>query len=438
MNRCVWYMVEKLAWLSCFFGWPLMTAIVWRLALVPLKIGNKTTTENKRIIVLNKLGGTDDIIAAYKNSLSDIEFFLLRRTLVRTVFNRYLENKVQHWDYINKDPRIEESKKNYCDYLIRVIYYLNKLWSFSAIISFNVVYAPERELAKAMSKSGIAFIVLHKECVKTESQFMACEYGYQNQVGPYTGSKICVYNQAEKESMVKGNLALPEQIAIVGAPRLDYSHEIRKVKKVETVRKIILYYSIFEQAGLPYLDKKWVFDKCSKNYKGGALNWQKIAMRTCEGLVELARENPHIQIIFKVKQGYIMRKLGSNTPNNIECITEGLGHNLLFKADVVVGLNSTALIEAIASGKPVVTSLIGIDQMQNSSKFLYDMGSAEKRVYTKEELKFELISQLGKPPSSGLLTKETKAFLDRFVGNSDGMAGARLRNFISETIHVSK
>ena len=129
MKGFVWSFLYGLSRVGCVMKWPLMTAISWRLALVPLANVPRGSASKKGVIVLNKIGGTDDIVAAYRNSESGIGFFLLRRNLISTVFNHFLKGRVCHYNYISDDNDIEASKEAYRDYLKRVIFYLNKIVS---------------------------------------------------------------------------------------------------------------------------------------------------------------------------------------------------------------------------------------------------------------------------------------------------------------------
>jgi hypothetical protein len=440
MKSFVWSFLYGLSRVGFVMKWPLMTAISWRLALVPLADVPRGSASKKRVIVLNKIGGTDDIVAAYRNSESEIDFFLLRRNLISTVFNHFLNGRVRHYNYISDDNDIEASKEAYRDYLKRVIFYVNKMWPFSAIISFNIAYAAEHELATTMSELGIPFIVCHKECVKTESQHIAYSNAYQNRVGPYTGSYICVYNEEEKESMIRANLALPDQIVVVGAARLDFSHEMRLLPTISKVEKTILYYTVFEQAGLPYLDKKWVSyggDKCSSK----PFDWGEVARITSEALVEIANENPDIRVIFKAKQGNeksTTALLNCEEQNNIDLIAGGVGHNLLQEANVVVAFNSVSLFESIAAGKKVVVPMFAVDQIPNIDKFIYHIGDVVTLASNQEEFKSALLSILQETSVSDALSEEAQQVLDRYVGNSDGMAGERMRKFIGEIINAPK
>jgi hypothetical protein len=441
IKHLVWGLLYAMSKIAYKNKWALITALVMRFTLVPLPDVRHNSAAKKKIIVLNKIGGTDDIIAAYRDSDSAVAFYLLRRNLINSIFNHFLKGKVQHYNYLSDDPEIEANKKAYQNYIRKVLFYLNKIWPYSAIISFNVAYASERELATAMTELKIPFIVCHKECVKTEIKHFIYTKAYRERLGPYSGYHICVYNDEEKESMLRADFASPNQISVVGAPRVDFSHELRMQANNHDVNNTILFYTIFDQAGLPYQDKKWAFGEDNDVYGNSPFDWHELVQKTNDALLEFAWENPDVQVIFKAKQGNEKKSeplLVGNLPNNVNFIAGGIGHKLLKKAKVVVAFNSASLIESIAAGKNVVVPMFGMENVPNANKYIYQLGDAVTQAPTPEQFKLALHLLIEKPLPSKKLTEEARQVLDRYVGNSDGMAGKRMREVISEVINVSR
>ena len=74
---------------------------------MPLANVSRVSSDNQRVIVLNKIGGTDDIIAAYREFESGIGFYVLRRSLVSDIFRYFLKESVSNYNYISSDVDIE-------------------------------------------------------------------------------------------------------------------------------------------------------------------------------------------------------------------------------------------------------------------------------------------------------------------------------------------
>ena len=58
----------------------------------------------KRIIILAKSGGLEDILSAYKNSdnNNDIAYYILPRNLIKIIYKRFLKNEIFQ-DYSTND-----------------------------------------------------------------------------------------------------------------------------------------------------------------------------------------------------------------------------------------------------------------------------------------------------------------------------------------------
>jgi hypothetical protein len=307
---------------------------------------------------------------------------------------------------------------------------------FQGALSFNVSYEAEREFAAAMTEVGIAHIVFHKESVKTEAQSKVYIAVYRDKVGPYLGSHIAVYNVEERQTMLAAGIARPEQISVIGCPRVDLSHKLRGKISTATAPPTVVYFTIDERASLPYADKLWVpFGQ--DWYQGPPLLWRELASQTSACLLEFARENPGVRVLLKAKQGnveYSRNVLGGELPPNVSFIGGGIGHHLLSQADVVVGFNSASLLESIAAGVPVVTPMFAIEPIAHLERFVYQLQDVAVRATTRQELKSALLQLLERRSRTTHLSEAAKRALDRYMGNGDGAASQRLRAYLQNTI----
>jgi hypothetical protein len=415
---------------------PYITALSWRLSLVRLPRLRKPARGAGRVLVLNKIGGTDDLVVAYQDVQPDFDFLFLRRGLVRVVFKYFLGDLVRNYNYVSADPDIGRRKLAYRRFLKDVLRHLHRLIPFKAALSFNVSYEAEREFAAAMTELGIPHIVFHKESVKTEIQSRVYSSVYRRLVGPFMGSHVAVYNVEERDTMLASGIVKPEQIAVIGCPRVDLAHRLRSQQRSSNGAPTVVYFTIDERASLPYADKEWVpFGQ--DWYTGPPLVWRDLARQTGDCLLEFARENPHVQVIFKAKQGnenFSRTLLPGELPSNVSFVAGGIGHALLTKADVVVGFNSATLLEAIAAGKPIAVPMFGVDALPNAERLVYRLDEVARYAKTTAEMKAALLQLLGNGSPPPTLTASARRALERYVGNSDGAAGARMREYLRRTI----
>ena len=69
-------------------------------------------------------------------------------------------------------------------------------------------------------------------------------------------------------------------------------------------------------------------------------------------LKDFAIKNPKVKIILKGKQGNKIDKSEyQNLPSNIKFFYGGIGNNLIHKSKIIIGLNTTALLEGIAANR---------------------------------------------------------------------------------------
>ena len=86
-----------------------------------------------------------------------------------------------------------------------------------------------------------------------------------------------------------------------------------------------------------------------------------------------------MEFVFKTKIGFSdLQKdlLLDDIPSNIKMVYEGTGHNLLLDASVVVGFNTTAVFEAIASGCQVVSPELFSEVPDSLKDFVFYLGDS--------------------------------------------------------------
>ena len=66
----------------------ILTALLWRISLRKIKI-NSTNFSRKKVIILSRAGGNDDVINALESSISLNSYYLFSRSLVKHVFAIY-------------------------------------------------------------------------------------------------------------------------------------------------------------------------------------------------------------------------------------------------------------------------------------------------------------------------------------------------------------
>lgn len=378
---------------------------------------------DKKIIILQKTGGIEDILSAYRNSDKDnnIGYYTLPRILIKIIFYKFLKNE-KFDDYLTIDfsESIKNKKKYYKSFLKKTFSELDNLWKFNAVIGFNPFYYAEHDLAEPIKDIGKKFLIIHKESVHSPVEHIINFEVYRDQNKKHLANKVAVYCEYEKKNLIDSNFLKSEQLEVVGCARSDYCFELRNKKPLENK---IVYFMI-------EADRNERGEKTKKIPKDMEVNWFDLASLTIKHLVEYALKRPDVDIVFKGKGNvHSLDDLPKNLPVNCSFELGNPGHKFLKDAKVVICFNSTILIEAILANREVVIPNFGIDRSK-LDKFIY---KSPNKFVDKKEIFFETINKsLNKPYTIKNFSKDEKECVDYYLGNSDGKAGYRLKKFIEQ------
>ena len=395
---------------------------------------------SKKLIVLAKSGGVDDLEAAFAATPASFKIYILPRSMVKQTFLYYLKGRVSDGQYLTTDKETERLKMEYRAYLYKVLKYYKRLFGCDAILQFNFIYHAERELAAASSELGIPFLCSYKECLRSAAFWQETEDWYKKSIGVFQGWKIAVYNEQARESIIRSGVAESWQVETVGCARLDYSHDLRNANATETPRRVILFYLIQDTAGLPYFNG--CFRKDGENIEEGEfgplLTWRSLVQRTNAAILRFAEDNPDIEFIFKGKTGHSSKqreRLGKSLPENITVLCDGTGNDLLKQAAVVIGWNTTAVLESIASGLPTIIPMLLNHDDDFLKPYILDLNGAAIQVISPDELEQALIHTVKNRKILRKLPEKRKHVLKKYLGNDDGLSGQKLRKFIEEAVY---
>jgi hypothetical protein len=357
----------------------ILTAFLWRISLRKIQ-KNSTSFSKKKVIVLSRSGGNDDIQNALKSAIKPCSYYLFPRSLVKHIFAIYLDGLVSDADYRSKTTEINNKKLLYREHLSKVIFWFKKMFGLSAFIELNITYHPEKELAEASKSNEIKFITLHKEGLMTEESARFWMTSLKQRHLKFHIDNIGVYNNVSKDAILEAGLCDQSRIIVTGCSRVDLSHNQR-----------------------------------------------------------LHRKNP-----IKSKLVYFMTKIGfsdmqkdllmGDIPSNIKMVYDGTGQDFLLDASVVVGFNTTVVFEAIASGCQVVSPELFSEIPDSLKDFVFYLGDSAYLPRNSNEFQDIVLDLLEKNKFNKNLSSSKKKLLDRALGNSDGNAGKRTMKLIEDNI----
>jgi hypothetical protein len=403
-----------------------------------------TSTKRYSILILPKDGFTQDIMSAL-GSADDVEVLALPRLILRESFRAFLPNSVDDNNYASAGSDFDRLKSRYRYFLLELFKVLSRFRQIDAVVTGNFGYRAERELATALSELRIPFIALHKENLKTPGRVEFFEYIYKERRGPFTGRNILVYNKIEKDLQLRAGIAAAAQIDIVGMPRLDRMHKWRIANAGTSSPRRILFFLFSPLTGMPRVVRKgertgtvYLEDADDDAGEGiGAISLSTLYAETCRTILDIARENPDIEIVVKTKgRQRDLAESGSlfgvddeaSAPSNLRIVHSGDVLPLIAEASVVCGFNSTALLESVAAGKPIVLPWFAEAERADVQPYVIDLRALGEVAHNPVELHNLLIeyARSSRPVPAELGSSETST-LEHWTGNADGRAGERTR-----------
>jgi len=390
-----------------------------------------------KVLVLTKSVGIDDLISSQKKYNNNILYLTFPRYFLKIIYEAIIQNHQELTDekYVSKNKYTEKSKEKYNIFLNSFFKIFIKKYPFDLFIGFNFLYVAERELHEVSQKLKIPFLILFKECVVTKTQFNYQSYTWEKNKEKFKGSKIGVYSKLAKQYLSQSKIANKNKIDVVGCSRLAVSFSYKKILPKNT----IVYYAIEKYRGLPNRycktqSKNFFKDLNDYKFYDKKFNWESSHIKTLKILRTFAINNPGVEIIIKTKTGEKNNQNDfKNLPNNIRVIHEGSGHTLLKEAKVVIGWNSTIILEAIAANRFILLPYFHeINKLTKKSELDFQLN---KRNYGYSESDFyrKLQNFIKKKYYLNKINNSHKS-LEYYLGNSKNNAEEKLNKFIIKNI----
>jgi hypothetical protein len=390
------------------------------------------------VLIISKAGFNEDAVSVL-STLPHVEVFSLRRSSVKAVARAFLPPEVDDNNYFSAAGPARKKMLDYRRFLKAMWPAFDPGGRFGAVAGGNFAYFAEREVAAALEAIGVPFLVLHKENLKTPGREAFWERVYRERRGPFFGRKILVYNEIERDLMIRSGVAVPASIEIAGMPRLDAMHRWRSSNAGTKPGPVVLFFSFLPETGMPRLYRKGTggggryVEKMDDAPSG--LDVPELCTSVHRAVLRLAVNRPEISVVIKTKgrgrdRREILGLLGAEDPSelppNLAIVHDGSPADLICRAAVVCGFNSTALLESLAAGKPVVAPVYAEAGRDDHLPFILDLGDAAEKAGSPEVLT-ELLEKyaLEPEPVEDELSAPAKKALKYWLGNDDGKAAQR-------------
>lgn len=415
------------------FNKPKLLAKIFALSLYEFsRAEEKTNRKIFNVIFLNKSIFYDDIQQGLVPQ-NIFNLYYVERNFFKLIVNYFLPYKIVDNSYKSENSEMKLAKKKISNFLKRFIDHLDQCFKIDGFLTGNIVYWAEQELAECLDKKNIPFIACLKESIQAPALYNEIIKVRTSGSEPFKGTAVLTYNEKTAKQLIAGKMVDKKKIHVIGMPRLDSYHKLRRKDLIKKNKKQILCLLISLVSQLPCL----LYPFTDKR------RWEKIADLTHKTLFEFATKNPNIELIIKYKPSdkwqvdLIYEKFSHQIPSNVRITMNESLYNLIKNCHVVVGHNSSAIFEAIASGKKCIVPHYAEALCKEFKGRLINFKNAVTRAGSPDELKLLLSESLNKKPKI-LLSKSKLLLLKEWVGNNDGLSGKRMAENTYEIINQRK
>lgn len=217
-------------------------------------------------------------------------------------------------------------------------------WPFDVVVLPSDLFFYVRDLPRACEPLGVPVLVVQKETTLSPATIERLSASIARHA-PFSATAMTVCSERQRGFWLRAGVP-SERLTVTGQPRFDVYAAPPSPRPPGTAPRV-LFFSYLVQAYHP------------SGAAGGPAPpvWDRLHRETEEGLWELAREGwqvvvkPHPQQDFARDAARIAAEAGGRV--RVAAGDED-ARDLIREADVVVGFQTTALIESLAAGRPVV------------------------------------------------------------------------------------
>lgn len=321
----------------------------WLLLLFSTKIFKSNHNLYGSIIVLNKLGFTEEIltmIETHKPNLPNIIF--VPRKYTQIISGHFLSRELRH-DYLEKNKIDQYNFDRAAFFWSEILIYLSNKINLKLVLSGNFVYWAERPIASASNLTNVKFCVLQKETFMTKRGEKSYVDLLKN-TQPFYGHKLFVFSQLARERLLKSNVANASTVQIVGSLRLQ-SSKITQFQKPKQESDTVVFFV----PSVAILNEKFI-----KEYQQTLIYTQELITLGLRFIQQASLHFPFLKFIIKEKNQARSDTVANffsssvHIPKNMILLppASNLAESVLDFAVGSFGFNTTALFDSVMHGVP--------------------------------------------------------------------------------------
>lgn len=333
------------------------------------------------VLDLDRFRGDVELFAQSTDiRILNISWNFLRFLLASHVYNPTEHEEVNHtatlgirWEFALAKPgtRIYAQREKYRAFLHKFLPAFLKGLGVDIVMNSDHRYRREADFTRISNEMGFPHLCYYREALYIVPAYYELAAERHEAFAPFKGTIIAVQNDITQKMFIESGMVDASKLTVRGCPRMDTF--IQKIKHLEheptkkyTTRQIVYFSSPRGAQTKNTGSSRSATVSQDLDYFDFFSNSKKVV----QALVELAFEDPKLNIILKMKELHI--KGGGGQINDFNKIIadvcgtqDGLpnvrietgrmsAQDIILESDLVCGMQTTAILEAAIAGKPII------------------------------------------------------------------------------------
>lgn len=283
--------------------------------------------------------------------------------LIKDAFYGRSPDPVEHYQ-VGSNPNVDESKARCQEFLSKVLLSLIHRYGISVVVSPNVRYVEDLDWCVASEACNIPSVVLYREGLLMYPRAYEGSVNRHKRFGSYLGTHIVVHNEIMKKMFLESGFVRRDQVTVCGAPRMDnfvqqLSLTNESFDQNQKKQVLVFYFS-------PGSRQETIVDSDGLERPPGVP--KELFSRVMKKIILMAKSHPDVKFLLKPKKGdqsitdfyELAGSVGVDLQkiHNLEINDRYDIHEAIVCSHVVLGLQTTAILEAAVAAKHVVVPFL--------------------------------------------------------------------------------
>ena len=376
-----------------------------------------------RILAFNRETFEKDLMEMAKRTDIEIVFFppFIYGAFFTAFLPLYMKDQNKYHLYNSPDElKLKGVFQNACN---RVFPYLRKLLRFEAMISANIDYAQDQVWIEAGKQFGIPFVAVVKEGVQSDAHYEWWIEHFSSMDFKFKGSKITVFCERKKETLLKSGVAEEKDIFVVGAPRTDLLFDALNSQDNAYPKNWVVLFTF---------NYRWY--KRYKLWRETLLAFAKAASEISGGEMQFMVKSRDDSDTLEVEQ--ILREKG--LLGYVRVRSDISFADIARRGILAIGYNTTAIVEMMATDIPIIVPhwAEAVEDLSNNM-LDPDEALAYQVATSPEDLILRIKKILSHPDTqkhSVEFRKRRNKVIEKFIYRIDGKRSQAVAEIIKQSI----